>query len=252
MNGGFWLMTLWLTYGHWRRHVKNDLCHCGRAGMTVPPNPNKKEMRLQHEFIMSDHEDGCLIVVFMHAEKLLDRVIQHAELIYRVSEESCSLFDKWLLHSVLMLVQSWIKPLVHLQTTMVHYDDASDVLLNKIKWVLEKLISLEQGVVVLIKKLDILESIMNDHNLLSCFKKDAHKMEILLKLLKCRRNDICFLCLSYCFSNVARRTRLPGFPLNTAKGNTPTGCQDTLSVAGSLQAGCSECQVNWCLGFSCY
>lgn len=25
-------------------------------------------------------------------EKLLDRVIQHAELIYRVSEESCSLF----------------------------------------------------------------------------------------------------------------------------------------------------------------
>uniref|UniRef100_H3C7F5 Somatolactin alpha n=1 Tax=Tetraodon nigroviridis TaxID=99883 RepID=H3C7F5_TETNG len=181
-------------------------------------------------------------------EKLLDRVIQHAELIYRVSEESCSLFeamfipvqlptnqagnacmtkglpipsskseiqqitDKWLLHSVLMLVQSWIKPLVHLQTTMVHYDDASDVLLNKIKWVLEKLISLEQGVVVLIKKmlneavttttvseldllptdlqLDILESIMNDHNLLSCFKKDAHKMEILLKLLKCRRNDM--------------------------------------------------------------
>lgn len=37
---------------------------------------------------------------------------------------------------------------------------------------------------------DILESVMNDYSLLSCFKKDAHKMEILLKLLKCRRNDI--------------------------------------------------------------
>lgn len=37
---------------------------------------------------------------------------------------------------------------------------------------------------------DILESVMNDYNLLSCFKKDAHKMEILLKLLKCRRNDM--------------------------------------------------------------
>lgn len=37
---------------------------------------------------------------------------------------------------------------------------------------------------------DMLESIMNDYNLLSCFKKDAHKMEILLKLLKCRRNDL--------------------------------------------------------------
>lgn len=39
-------------------------------------------------------------------------------------------------------------------------------------------------------QLDILESVMNDYNLLSCFKKDAHKMEILLKLLKCRRNDM--------------------------------------------------------------
>lgn len=37
---------------------------------------------------------------------------------------------------------------------------------------------------------DILESVMNDYNLLSCFKKDAHKMEILLKLLKCRQNDM--------------------------------------------------------------
>ncbi|XP_070826636.1 somatolactin alpha [Chaetodon trifascialis] len=182
-------------------------------------------------------------------EKLLDRVIQHAELIYRVSEESCSLFeemfvpfplqlqrsqagyacitkalpipssrseiqqisDKWLLHSVLMLVQSWIEPLLYLQTTMDHYSDAPDMLLNKTKWVCEKVISLEQGVVVLIKKMldervmttthseqsliqydvlpEMLESVMRDYTLLSCFKKDAHKMEILLKLLKCRQND---------------------------------------------------------------
>lgn len=37
---------------------------------------------------------------------------------------------------------------------------------------------------------DMLESVMRDYTLLSCFKKDAHKMEILLKLLKCRQNDI--------------------------------------------------------------
>nr|BAE45637.1 somatolactin [Thunnus thynnus] len=183
-------------------------------------------------------------------EKLLDRVIQHAELIYRVSEESCSLFeemfvpfplrlqrnqagytcitkalpipsskseiqqisDKWLLHSVLMLVQSWIEPLVYLQTTLDRYDDAPDMLLNKTKWVSEKLISLEPGVVVLIKKMldegmltttnseqglfqydvqpEMLESVMRDYTLLSCFKKDAHKMETLLKLLKCRQTDI--------------------------------------------------------------
>ncbi|XP_039987035.1 somatolactin alpha [Xiphias gladius] len=182
-------------------------------------------------------------------EKLLDRVIQHAELIYRVSEESCSLFedmfvpfplrlqrnqvgyacitkalpipsskseiqqisDKWLLHSVLMLVQSWIEPLVYLQTTLDRYDDAPDMLLNKTKWVSEKLISLEQGVVVLIKKMldegmltttsseqglfqydvqpEMLDSVMRDYTLLSCFKKDAHKMETFLKLLKCRQTD---------------------------------------------------------------
>nr|P45641.1 RecName: Full=Somatolactin; Short=SL; Flags: Precursor [Hippoglossus hippoglossus]AAC38003.1 somatolactin [Hippoglossus hippoglossus] len=182
-------------------------------------------------------------------EKLLDRVIQHAELIYRVSEESCSMFeemfvpfplrlqrnqagyacitkalpipsskseiqqisDTWLLHSVLLLVQSWIDPLVYLQTTLDRYDNASEMLLNKTKWVSDKLISLEQGVVVLIRKMldegmltatyneqglfqydvlpDMLESVMRDYTLLSCFKKDAHKMEIFLKLLKCRQTD---------------------------------------------------------------
>ncbi|XP_072248934.1 somatolactin alpha [Leuresthes tenuis] len=182
-------------------------------------------------------------------EKLLDRVIHHAELIYRVSEESCSLFeemfipfplrlqsnqagyacvtknlpipsskseiqqisDKWLLHSVLMLVQSWLEPLVYLQMTLDRYDQAPEMLLNKTKWVSEKLISLEQGVVVLIKKMlneemfattyteqsifqddvqpEMLESIMRDYTLLSCFKKDAHKMETFLKLLKCRQTD---------------------------------------------------------------
>ncbi|XP_031717165.1 somatolactin alpha [Anarrhichthys ocellatus] len=182
-------------------------------------------------------------------EKLLDRVIQHAELIYRASEESCSLYeemfiplplqfqrnqagyscitrtlpipssknevqqisDKWLLHSVLMLVQSWIEPLVYLQTSLERYDAAPDMLLNKTKWVSEKLISLEQGVVVLIKKMldegiltinhseqglfqydvqpEMLESVMRDYTLLSCFKKDTHKMEAFLKLLKCRQTD---------------------------------------------------------------
>ncbi|XP_027136449.1 somatolactin alpha isoform X3 [Larimichthys crocea] len=150
---------------------------------------------------------------YISQEKLLDRVIQHAELIYRVSEESCSLFDKWLLHSVLILVQSWIGPMVYLQTTMDHYDGVPDMLLNKTKWVSEKLISLEQGVVVLLKKMldegmitttyseqglfqyevqpDMLESVMRDYTLLSCFKKDAHKMEVLLKLLKCRQTNNC-------------------------------------------------------------
>lgn len=60
-----------------------------------------------------------------------------------------------------MLVQSWIKPLVYLQTTLGLYDYAPDLLLNKTKWVSEKLISLEQGVVVLIKKVS--QNALLDH-----------------------------------------------------------------------------------------
>lgn len=63
-----------------------------------------------------------------------------------------ALQDQWLLHSVLMLIQSWIEPLVYLQTTLDRYDDAPDLLLNKTKWLSEKLLSLEQGVLVLITK----------------------------------------------------------------------------------------------------
>ncbi|XP_067275506.1 somatolactin alpha [Pseudorasbora parva] len=196
--------------------------------------------------------------VSISQEKLLDRVIQHAELIYRVSEESCTLFeemfvpyplyalrnqggntchskpfpipgskseiqqisDKWLLHSVLILVQSWIEPLLYLQTTLDRYDDAPDALLNKTKWVSDKLLSLQQGVVVLIRKMldegiltsssviqqtlapydgqspEVLESVLRDYNLLTCFKKDAHKMETFLKLLKCRQSNK-LSCLSH-------------------------------------------------------
>lgn len=36
---------------------------------------------------------------------------------------------------------------------------------------------------------EMLESVMRDYALLSCFKKDAHKMETFLKLLKCRQTD---------------------------------------------------------------
>ncbi|KAJ8400381.1 hypothetical protein AAFF_G00397640 [Aldrovandia affinis] len=199
-----------------------------------------------------DNRDGIMRCVSISQEKLLDRVIQHAELIYRISEESCTIFeemfipletrsqrtnmcvtqtfsipsskseiqqisDKWLLHSVLMLVQSWIEPLIYLQTTLGRYDDIPNTLLNKTKWVSDKLLSLEQGVVVLIRKmleegmlvssgseqglvsyhipLELVESVLRDYALLTCFKKAAHKMETFLKLLKCRQTNkfSCFL-----------------------------------------------------------
>ncbi|KAL7846436.1 hypothetical protein SRHO_G00214160 [Serrasalmus rhombeus] len=181
-------------------------------------------------------------------EKLLDRASQHAELIYRVSEEARTLFeemfiplsaltqqgrgshlctsnvvsiptsksevqqisDKWLLHSVLMLIQFWVDPLMDLQASLDRYDNAPSALLNKTKWMSSKLMNLEQGVHVLIRKMldegslelhnnesvtaylvppDMVEHVVRDYAMLSCFKKDAHKMETFLKLLKCRQTD---------------------------------------------------------------
>uniref|UniRef100_A0A8C2JNW3 Somatolactin alpha n=1 Tax=Cyprinus carpio TaxID=7962 RepID=A0A8C2JNW3_CYPCA len=117
----------------------------------------------------------------------------------------CFMQDKWLLHSVLMLVQSWMEPLIYLQTTLNRYDDAPDALLNKTKWVSDKLLSLEQGMLdegILTPSVfehtltpydepspEIPESVLRDYNLLICFKKDAHKMETFLKLLKCRQSN---------------------------------------------------------------
>lgn len=43
---------------------------------------------------------------------------------------------------------------------------------------------------------EVLESVLRDYNLLTCFKKDAHKMETFLKLLKCRQSNK-LSCLSH-------------------------------------------------------
>ncbi|XP_076849336.1 somatolactin alpha [Brachyhypopomus gauderio] len=182
-------------------------------------------------------------------DKLLDRVIQHAELIYRITEDTCvqyeelyvpyplrglknqrggtcttvdfpslgskqeiqQISDQKLLHAVLMLAQSWMEPLTYLQSSLKQYDHAPDTLVSRLKWVSDKLTSLEQGVVVLISQmleessltppatapqqapsesyLGVPDSTLHEYNSLMCLKKDAHKMETLLKLFKCRKTD---------------------------------------------------------------
>ncbi|KAM6970531.1 somatolactin beta [Aplochiton taeniatus] len=182
-------------------------------------------------------------------EKLLDRAIQHAELIYLVSEESFTLFedlfipynmrpqlsrtgnlctsntlsipnsrsqlqtnsDKLLLQSILFLVKFWIDPVINLQTSLDRYDNAPMMLITKTKWISVKLSNLEQGLTVLIKKMfgvdflmleqpndsladypirsDMMESVLRDYTLLACLRKDSHKIETFLKLLKCRQTE---------------------------------------------------------------
>ncbi|XP_053090994.1 somatolactin alpha [Pangasianodon hypophthalmus] len=83
--------------------------------------------------------------------------------------------DQWIFHSVLMLVQSRNEPLVYLQSTLDQYNDAPEALFNCIP---EKLLILEERVVVLISRV---KCWMREF---TCFKKDAHKVETFLKLLK--------------------------------------------------------------------
>lgn len=97
------------------------------------------------------HVLSCVVCHFVFKDNSAVSIV-YMQLLSLISFTLYALQDKWLLHSVLMLVQSWIEPLVYLQTTLDRYDDAPDMLLNKTKWVSDKLISLEQGVVVLIKK----------------------------------------------------------------------------------------------------
>uniref|UniRef100_A0A673KZR7 Somatolactin n=1 Tax=Sinocyclocheilus rhinocerous TaxID=307959 RepID=A0A673KZR7_9TELE len=179
-------------------------------------------------------------------EKLLERAVQHAELIHRISEESKLLFDEMLisfgvvnLHisegtmcspksvpvpmskteiqqisvssfNVLILVQFWINPLVDVQASLMNYENVPSALLNRSKWMSTKIISLEQGILVLIRQIlgegglvlespedtsdrfvssDVLETVRRDYSVIYCFRKDAHKIQTFLKLLKCRQVD---------------------------------------------------------------
>ncbi|XP_048857338.1 LOW QUALITY PROTEIN: somatolactin-like [Brienomyrus brachyistius] len=126
--------------------------------------------------------------------------------------EAESISDEWLLHTVLALIRSWMGPLLGLEASLGQYDNAPAVLLESTHWLAGRLRSLEQGVVVLMGKMlnedavvadpvppagwmpaDLpqapLESVIRDYILLTCFRKDVHKVETFLKLLRCRRTD---------------------------------------------------------------
>ncbi|KAL0183018.1 hypothetical protein M9458_022393, partial [Cirrhinus mrigala] len=117
--------------------------------------------------------------------------------------------DKWILHSVLILAQFWINPLVDVQVSLENYENAPSALVNRSKWMSTKLMSLEQGILVLIRQIlgegglglevpeetsdhfssNTFETVRRDYSAIYCFRKDAHKMQTFLKLLKCRQID---------------------------------------------------------------
>ncbi|XP_039596488.1 somatotropin-1-like [Polypterus senegalus] len=113
-------------------------------------------------------------------------------------------FDVELLRFSLALIQSWIGPLGSLSRVFTNslVFSTSDRLFEKLK-------DLEEGIMVLLKELEDAgfrgspllrltydkfdvnlrsdDSLMKNYGLLACFKKDMHKVETYLKLMKCRR-----------------------------------------------------------------
>uniref|UniRef100_A0A8C7UUW2 Somatolactin alpha n=1 Tax=Oncorhynchus mykiss TaxID=8022 RepID=A0A8C7UUW2_ONCMY len=142
-----------------------------------------------------DEQGSIILCASISKEKLLDRVIQHAELIYRVSEESCTLFEEMF---VPFPMRSQRNQAGYTCATKAFPIPGSKSEIQQISMLDDDMLTnsyYEQGVAPYALQPEVLESVLRDYTLLSCFKKDAHKMETFLKLLKCRQTDkySCFL-----------------------------------------------------------
>ncbi|KTG01550.1 hypothetical protein cypCar_00030069 [Cyprinus carpio] len=120
-------------------------------------------------------------------EKLLERAVQHAELIYRVSEESKLLFDEMLISNGMNL---------HIPEGNMCAPKTVPVPLSKSE--IQQISILGEGSLTLegleetsdrFVSSNILETVRRDYSVIYCFRKDAHKMQTFLKLLKCRQID---------------------------------------------------------------
>uniref|UniRef100_A0A8C6XSE6 Growth hormone n=1 Tax=Naja naja TaxID=35670 RepID=A0A8C6XSE6_NAJNA len=120
-------------------------------------------------------------------------------------EKSCdtpALEDMELLRFSLILIQSWLNPIRFLSRMFTN-----SLVFGTSDRVYEKLQDLEQGIQVLMRvrwyfhDLQLLRptyekfefnlqsevALLKNYNLLSCFKKDLHKVETFLRVMKCRR-----------------------------------------------------------------
>uniref|UniRef100_A0A8C6XPK0 Growth hormone n=1 Tax=Naja naja TaxID=35670 RepID=A0A8C6XPK0_NAJNA len=122
----------------------------------------------------------------------------------RISCQTPSLQDMELLRFSLILIQSWLNPIRFLSRMFTN-----SLVFGTSDRVYEKLQDLEQGIQVLMREvedgtsrgLQLLRptyekfefnlqsevALLKNYNLLSCFKKDLHKVETFLRVMKCRR-----------------------------------------------------------------
>nr|KAF6309083.1 hypothetical protein mPipKuh1_009185 [Pipistrellus kuhlii] len=140
----------------------------------------------------------------MSLSSMFANAVLRAQHLHQLAADTYKDFDSELLRFSLLLIQSWLGPMQSLSRAF-----ASGLLLGISSGIYEKLKDLEEGIQALMRELEdgssysglILtqtydrfdtslrggDTVLKNYGLLSCFKKDLHKVETYLRFTKCRR-----------------------------------------------------------------
>uniref|UniRef100_A0A8C7E267 Growth hormone n=1 Tax=Naja naja TaxID=35670 RepID=A0A8C7E267_NAJNA len=124
---------------------------------------------------------------------LFTNAVLRAQHLHQLATNTYKEFDMELLRFSLILIQSWLNPIRFLSRMFTN-----SLVFGTSDRVYEKLQDLEQGIQVLMRllrptyekfefNLQSEVALLKNYNLLSCFKKDLHKVETFLRVMKCRR-----------------------------------------------------------------
>nr|KAF6416144.1 hypothetical protein HJG59_009453 [Molossus molossus] len=140
----------------------------------------------------------------MSLSSLFANAVLRAQHLHQLAADTYKEFDMELLRFSLLLIQSWLGPMQFLSRAFT-----SGLLLGISNGIYEKLKDLEEGIQALMRDLEdgspraglILrqtydrfdtnlrsdDTVLKNYGLLSCFRKDLHKVETYLRFTKCRR-----------------------------------------------------------------
>ncbi|XP_008047566.1 somatotropin [Carlito syrichta] len=135
---------------------------------------------------------------------LFANAVLRAQHLHQLAADTYKEFDLELLRFSLLLIQSWLGPVQFLSRVF-----SNSLVFGTSDGVYEKLKDLEEGLQVLMQELEgsgprvgpVLRqtydkfdtnlssdtALLKNYGLLSCFKKDLHKAETYLRVIKCRR-----------------------------------------------------------------
>uniref|UniRef100_A0AAA9RWY4 Growth hormone 1 n=1 Tax=Bos taurus TaxID=9913 RepID=A0AAA9RWY4_BOVIN len=140
----------------------------------------------------------------MSLSGLFANAVLRAQHLHQLAADTFKEFDLELLRISLLLIQSWLGPLQFLSRVFTN-----SLVFGTSDRVYEKLKDLEEGILALMREVEdgtpragqILkqtydkfdtnmrsdDALLKNYGLLSCFRKDLHKTETYLRVMKCRR-----------------------------------------------------------------